>query len=78
MTYEPKPIYDAAISYRTPSGRKVRFHALVAASTLAECEELLIERLLNQERFGKRKIAAIHGEFSASFVTMQIDTRRAA
>lgn len=71
----PKPIYDAGISYRTPSGRKVRFHALVAANTLSECEELLRGRLSNAERFGRRKVAEVIGEFSASFVTMQIDTR---
>lgn len=71
----PKPIYDAAISYRTPSGRKVRFHALVAANTLSECEDLLRGRLTNAARFGRRRVAEIVGEFSASFVTMQIATR---
>ena len=71
----PKPIYDAAISYRTPGGRKVRFHALVAANTLSECEELLRGRLDNAARFGRRRISEIIGEFSASFVTMQIATK---
>lgn len=72
---KPKPIYDATISYRTPSGRKVRFSALVAANTLSECEELLRGRLDNEQRFGNRRIASVIGEFSASFVTMQIATR---
>lgn len=71
----PKPIYDAAITYRTPSGRRVRFHALVAAATLSECEDLLRGRLDNAARFGRRRIGQIVGEFSASFVTMQIATR---
>ena len=71
----PKPIYDAGISYRTPKGRKVRYYALVAANTLSECEELLRGRLDNAQRFGRRKVASVIGEFSASFVTMQIDTR---
>lgn len=71
----PKPIYDAAITYRTPSGRRVCFHALVAAETLSQCEELLRGRLDNAERFGRRRIGQIVGEFSASFVTMQIATR---
>lgn len=70
-----KPIYDAAISYYTPSGRKVRFYSLVAANTLSECEELLRGMLENAARFGRRRIARIAGEFSASFVTMQIETR---
>ena len=70
-----KPIYDAAISYRTPSGRKVRFHDLVAAGTLEECEEELRHRLLNADKFGRRKVASIIGEFSATFVTHQIPTK---
>ena len=72
---KPKPIYDAAISYRTPSGRKVRFGALVAAETLSDCEEQLRGRLDNATRFGRRKVASVLGEFSATFVTMQIATR---
>ena len=72
MTGKPKPIYDAAISYRTPGGRKVRFGSLVAADCLADCEAELIARLRGAERFGRRKVAVIIGEFSASFVTMQI------
>lgn len=71
----PKPIYDAAISYRTPAGRKVRFGALVAANTLSDCEEILRGRLDNAVRFGRRRVATVIGEFSASFVTMQIATR---
>ena len=77
MTYpsKPKPIYDAVISYRTPSGRKVRFGSLIAADTLADCETELLARLRNAERFERRKVAKIIGEFSASFVTMQIAKR---
>lgn len=71
---QPKPIYDAAISYRTPSGRKVRYGSLVAAETLTDCETELRARLDNEQRFGRRKIASIIGEFSATFVTMQIGT----
>jgi hypothetical protein len=69
---KPKPIYDAAISYRTPSGRKVRFGSLIAADSLADCETELLARLRNAERFNRRKVAKIIGEFSANFVTMQI------
>jgi hypothetical protein len=74
MIYQskPKPIYDAAISYRTPSGRKVRFGSLIAADCLGDCEIELIARLRNAERFDRRKVASIIGEFSAIFVTMQI------
>lgn len=67
-----KPIYDAAITYYTPAGRKVRYSNLVAANTLAECEELLRGRLDNEVRFGRRKVARVAGEFSATFVTLQI------
>ena len=76
MPYAPKPLYDAAISYRTPSGRKVRFGSMIAAECLDECETELRARLANQVLFGRRKVAKIIGEFSASFITMQIDTRR--
>jgi hypothetical protein len=72
---KPKPIYDAALTYRTPSGRRVRYGRLVAAETLSECEDLLRGRLSNDVRFGRRRVADIVGEFSASFVTMQIATR---
>ena len=74
-TPKPKPIYDAALTYRTPSGRRVRYGHLVAAETLSECEDLLRGRLSNDVRFGRRRVADIIGEFSASFVTMQIATR---
>lgn len=71
----PKPIYDAAITYRTPAGRRVRFHSLVAASCLTECEEELRYRLTNAAKFGRRRVGEVIGEFSASFVTSQIATR---
>ena len=71
----PKPIYDAALTYRTPAGRRVRYGQLVAAETLSECEDLLRGRLANDVRFGRRRVSDIVGEFSASFVTMQIATR---
>lgn len=70
-----KPIYDAAITYRTPAGRRVRFSDLVAASTLSECEEELRHRLLNADKFGRRKVAAVVGEFTATFITNQIAKR---
>lgn len=72
---KPKPIYDAAITYRTPAGRRVRYGQLVAAETLSDCEALLRGRLDNAVRFGRRRVGQIVGEFSASFVTMQIATR---
>lgn len=74
-TTEPKPLYDAAISYRTPSGRKVRYGSMVAAETLSECESELRARLANAVRFGRRRVAVIVGEFSATFITMQIGSR---
>lgn len=70
-----KPIYDAAITYKTPSGKRVRFHDKVAADTLMECETELRYRLANAQRFGRRRIAIVVGEFSATFITIQIATR---
>ena len=75
MTNAPKPLYDAAISYRTPSGRKVRFGSMIAADCLDDCEAEIIARLDNAVRFGRRKVAIVIGEFSASFITMQIGTK---
>lgn len=69
---KPKPLYDVALTYLTPAGRRVRFGSMIAANTLAECEEELHHRLNNAVRFGRRKVAAVVGEFSASFITMQI------
>lgn len=72
----PKPIYDAAISYRTPAGRKVRYWQKVAADTLADCEAELRARLDGEVRHGRRKVASVIGEFSATFITMQIGKGR--
>lgn len=69
---KPNPIYDAAITYRTPSGKRVRFHDKIAAPTLDECETELRHRLANAARYGRRKVASVVGEFSATFITMQI------
>lgn len=69
---KPKPLYDAALSYRTPSGRKVRYGSMIAADCLSDCYAELIRRLGNDCRFGRRKVSHVIGEFSASFITMQI------
>ena len=68
----PKPLYDATISYRTPSGRKVLFGSMIAADSPADCMPELIARLHNEEKFGRRKVAIILCDFSANFITMQI------
>lgn len=71
----PKPIYDAAITYRTPAGRRIRFFDKVAAETLTACEEELRRRLASEAKFGRRRVAEVIGEFSATFITMQIGNR---
>lgn len=69
---KPKPLWDATISYRTPSGRRVLFGAMVAADSMADCEVELRARLAGESAYGRRKIAAILDDFSARFITMQI------
>lgn len=77
MRSKPNPIYDACVSYRTPSGRKVRFCSNIAAASLTECEEELLHRLHNADKFGRRKVASVVGEFTATFITMQIGAHHA-
>lgn len=72
---EPKTMYEAAIVYRTPSGKRVTFYALVAAHTLSECDEEIQHRLRNEQRFGRRRVGTYVGEFSAVPVGKQIQTR---
>lgn len=72
----PKTLYDAAISYRTPAGRKVRFYCKpIAAFTLTECEEELRYRLNNEGLYGRRKVASVAGEFTATIMGKQIQTK---
>jgi len=71
----PKPLFDATISYYTPSGRKVLYGAMIAANSADECFPLLLDRLNGEINFGRRRCARIANDFAARFITMQIATR---
>ena len=75
----PKPLYDAEVYYWTPAGRLTRFRvAPIAANTLQECEEELVRRLLNECKFGRRKVGPRgYGRFTATFMGHQIAKRTA-
>ena len=73
-----KPLYSATVSYRTPSGRRVLYGAVVAANSMVECENKLRLRLQGEERFGRRRIGNILDDFSALFFAMQIPARKTA
>jgi hypothetical protein len=70
----PRPVYSATVSYRTPAGRRVLYGDLVAASDLTECANELRIRLGNEMKYGRRRVATILDDFSATFISMQIGT----
>ena len=73
---KPKTLYDASISYITPSGRKVRFNVkAIAAWTLDECEAELRHRLKNAATYGRRRYIRVVDDFSCSIMGTQIQTR---
>lgn len=72
---EPKPLYSATISYRTPAGRRVLFGSIIASRTIEGCREKLRERLRNEERYGRRRISEILNDFSTVSIGLQIATR---
>ena len=74
----PKPLYFATVSYRTPSGRRVLYGAIVAANSTVECENELRLRLQGEERFGKRRVGNILDDFCALFFAIQIPARKTA
>lgn len=71
----PKPLYSATISYRTPAGRRVLFGGIIASDTVSECKEELVWRLRNAEKFGRRRIGEILGDFETISLGTQIATR---
>lgn len=71
----PKPLYCATVSYRTPAGRRVLYGTVVAADDLAECAKELRLRLVDEMRYGRRRIAVILNDFSALFIALQISRR---
>ncbi len=75
MGSKAKPIYDASVSYWTPSGKKVLYGCLVAAETESDCMTQLLGRLDNAVRFGRRRIGRIGNDFKFTYVTHQIETR---
>lgn len=72
---EPKPLFDATVSYRTPSGRRVLYGSMIPVTSMNQCREELHLRLMNEVRFGRRRVAAVLDDFDARYITMQIDTR---
>lgn len=71
----PKPLYSATMSYRTPSGRRVLYGSVVAATDPAECATELRIRLENEARYGRRRISRILNDFRAVFFGTQIAKR---
>lgn len=69
---EPKPLYDATISYRTPSGRRVLYGSMIAVTDMGQCREELEHRLMNEVSYGRRRVATILDDFKATYITMQI------
>jgi hypothetical protein len=72
MRTQPKPLYDATISYRTPAGRRVLFGSMIPCTDMLECRAELERRLDNEVRFGRRRLASVLDDFSARYITMQI------
>lgn len=62
---EPQTLYNAAITYRTPSGRAVRFMKVIAAYDLHGCEHGIRDALRIEGQYGRRKVETIVGHFSA-------------
>lgn len=71
----PKTLYAATVSYRTPGGRRVLYGTVVAARNLAECAEKLRLRLRDEEKYGRRRIAKILDDFFAISFGTQIQKR---
>lgn len=72
---EPKPIYWAGVTYRTPSGRKVYFAENIAGTDMEEIETELRHRLESEVKYGRRKVAEVLNDFSAKYITHQIGTK---
>lgn len=70
-----KTLYSAGMHYRTPSGRRRYFCGTIAANTLAECEEELERRLMNEVKFGRRLVASIEHDLTATIIGEQIATK---
>lgn len=73
---KPTKLYNATISYRTPSGRRVLYGTVVAARNSTQCEGRLRERLESEARFGRRRIGAMLNDFQAIPFSTQIIRRR--
>ena len=72
---KPKTLYNAGMHYRTPAGRKVWYSRVVAAHTLTECENILIDCLLNEQKFGRRRVHSLLKDLTATIIGDQIQTR---
>jgi hypothetical protein len=71
---KPLPLHSATISYRTPAGRRVLCGDVVAAPDAATCEERLRERIMSQQRFGRRRIDCFLDDFRSVAFATQIAT----
>lgn len=72
---KPKRLYGATISYRTPARRRVLYSRVVAARNRTDCERRLRDRLMEEVRFGRRRVACILDDFRGIFFDMQIRSR---
>lgn len=72
---EPKAIYWAGVTYKTPSGRKVYFAQNIAGDNLQEIESELRHRLESEVKYGRRKVAEVLNDFSAQYITQQIRSK---
>lgn len=68
----PLPLHGATISYRTPAGRRVLCGAVVAAPDAETCELKLRERIMDEQRFGRRRIGRFLGDFRTVVFATQI------
>jgi hypothetical protein len=75
MSDKPRTLYSAGMHYRTPAKRKVWYTRVVAAHTLEECENILTDCLLNEQKFGRRRVYTLCGDFTATIIGDQIQTK---
>ncbi len=70
----PLPFHSTTISCRTPAGRRVLCGDVIAAPDAATCEERLRERIMSQERFGRRRIDYFLDDFQSVAFATQLTT----
>lgn len=69
MTHNPRPIYEYALTYRTPSGRLVSYATRQAGYDASEGRATLDSRLAFEKR---RRVAQIVRYDAPRFITLQI------